>query len=95
MVDNYNVKDEEFSNLFGSAKRKRELAKTKAELEALKSNQQVLQDTVTKQQIAAIQSGSMPSPLVGEDSGKKPNLLLWGGIALVVVIGGILFINRK
>jgi hypothetical protein len=56
MVDNFNVKDEEFKNLFGSRKRKKELAATKAELESLKSNQQVLQDTVTKQQIAAIQS---------------------------------------
>lgn len=94
MVDNYNVKDEEFKNLFGSRKRKKELAATKSELEALKSNQQVLQDTLTKQQIAAIQSGAMPSPIMGEE-GAKPNLLLWGGVALVVVVGGILLINRK
>ena len=94
MVDNFNVKDEEFKNLFGSRKRKKELAATKSELEALKSNQQVLQDTVTKQQIAAIQSGAMPSPMMGEEA-SKPNLLLWGGIGLVVVGGGILLINRK
>ena len=94
MVDNFNVKDEEFKNLFGSRKRKKELAATKSELEALKSNQQVLQDTVTKQQIAAIQSGAMPSPIMGQEAA-KPNLLLWGGIALVVVVGGILLINRK
>jgi SMC interacting uncharacterized protein involved in chromosome segregation len=93
MVDNFNVKDEEFQNLFGSAKRKKELAATKSELEALKSNQQVLQDTVMKQQIEAIQSGAMPSPM-GQEAA-KPNLLLWGGIALVVVVGGILLINRK
>lgn len=96
MVDNFNVKEEEFSNLFGSRKRKKELAATKKELEALKANQQVIQDTVAKQQIAAIQSGVEPSQMMGgQDDGKKPNFLLWGGIALVVVVGGILLINRK
>ena len=93
MVDNFNVKDEEFKNLFGSRKRKKELTATKAELETLKANQQAVQDTITKQQIAAIQSGAMPSPM-GQEAA-KPNLLLWGGVALVVVVGGILLINRK
>jgi LPXTG-motif cell wall-anchored protein len=94
MVDNYNVKDEEFKNLFGSRKRKKELAATKAELESVKANQQVLQDTLTRQQVAAIQSGVNPNPLsVGDES--KPNWLLWGGIGLVVVVGGVLLINRK
>lgn len=95
MVNNYNVKDEEFSNLFGSQRRKlkKQLASTSAELEATKANQQVLQDTLTQQKIAAIQSGSGSSTPQPMD--KKPNLLLLGGIALVVVIGGIMFINRK
>lgn len=93
MVDNYNVKDEEFSNLFGSRKRKKELAATKAELEALKANQQAVQDTVTKQQIAAIQAGvAEPIPVPSQGG---TNWLLWGGVALVVVVGGILLINRK
>jgi hypothetical protein len=96
MVDNYNVKDEEFSNLFGSRKRKKELAATKAELEALKGSQQAMQDSITQQKILAIQSGSS-SPLdnMNQDGAKKPNLLLWGGIALVVVVGGIILVNRK
>jgi LPXTG-motif cell wall-anchored protein len=93
MVDNFNVKDEEFKNLFGSRKRKKELAATKSELEALKANQQIVQDTIAKQQIANIQSGGMPSPNGEEES--QPNWLLWGGIGLVVVVGGVLLINRK
>ena len=94
MVDNYNVKDEEFKNLFGSRKRKKELAATKAELEAVKAKQQALQDTVTRQQVAAIQAGVNPSPMMGQEE-SKPNWLLWGGIGLVVVVGGVLLINRK
>jgi hypothetical protein len=95
MVDIYN-QPEEFENLFGSRKRKKELAATKAELESVKANQQALQDSLTQQKIMAIQSASAPSGLsVDAPSGSQPNWLLWGGIGLVVVVGGVLLINRK
>jgi hypothetical protein len=97
MVDNYNV-DEQFQNLFGSRKRKKELAATKAELEKLKSQQSSLMDTLSRnvpQAGSTIITPSGASMVVDETQPQKPNLLLWGGIALVVVIGGILLINRK
>jgi hypothetical protein len=89
MVDNYNIKSEEFANLFGS-KRRKELAKTKAELESVKASQQELENKI----LAQNQQPSLSSSTTIVDA-KKPNLLLWGGIALVVVVGGILLINRK
>jgi hypothetical protein len=93
MVDIFNQK-EEFENLFGSAKRKKELAATKKELEEVKASQQALQDSLTQQKIMSIQSSaSSGSPLVQNAS--QPNWLLWGGIGLVVVVGGVLLINRK
>jgi hypothetical protein len=95
MVDNYNVKDEEFSNLFGSAKRKKELAATKKELSDVKASQQALQDSLTQQKIMAIQSGATSGDGMSAPEASKPNWLLWGGIGLVVVVGGVLLINKK
>jgi hypothetical protein len=90
MVDNYNIKSEEFANLFGSKKRKKELAAAKAEIDSLKTSQATLQS-----QVLSNVPQSSTSVSLGDISGKKPNLLLWGGVALVVVVGGILLINRK
>lgn len=94
MVDIFNQK-EEFENLFGSSKRKKELAATKKELEDLKASQQAMQDSLTQQKIMAIQSGATSGSDMVAPSGSQPNWLLWGGIGLVVVVGGVLLINRK
>jgi hypothetical protein len=90
MVDNNNIKDEEFAYLFGSAKRKKQLAAAKAEIDSLKTSQANLQS-----QILSNMPQSSTSISLGDATEKKPNLLFWGGVALVVVVGGILLINKK
>jgi hypothetical protein len=90
MVDNYNIKSEEFANLFGSRKRKKELEAAKAEIDSLKTTQASLQN----QMITNVPQ-SPTSMSLRDTQENKPNLLLWGGVALVVVVGGILLINRK
>jgi hypothetical protein len=82
--------EEQFHELFGSKKRK----KAKAALTA--AQQKAAQDEAMRQSAMANMAQSQaPDGSPNVEAPKKPNYMLYGGIALVLVIGTLVVIKMQ
>ena len=83
--------EEQFHELFGSKKRK----KAKAALTA--AQQKAAQDEALRQSAMAnmAQMQQAPDGSTNVEAPKKPNYMLYGGIALVLVIGTLVVIKMQ
>lgn len=80
--------EEQFHELFGSKKRK------KAKAELIAAQQKAAQDEALRQSAMA-QMQQAPDGTTNGEAPKKPNYLLYGGIALVLVIGTLVVIKMQ